>query len=290
MTRSPAAHEQTARHPAPAVRVVSAFGALMLLVLGLAAACTSPTPSDEPLPTLISDLDAVATAQLMTQNAPPPRFREQIALPTFEEGLDLLSGWQYTVIAEFEGTFAGTSRPATATTTARVAFHQLTSARRVVLTAEGSLLTEGTPVSTEAVRMGRDVYLVSGGQCSVVTDTDAAAVVDAGVGLLVGGVSRAVPEGIVGVINGESVYRYAFTQDALQLASIAPRDGGSVRLVSSELWFSAERAAVIRLYMTLQVENAAVFGSQLPVTGQVILRFDVTDVGIDPNISVPFGC
>lgn len=272
------------------LRSAGGVGLALLLLLGLAAACTPPAPSDEPLPTLINDLDAFATAQVKTQNAPPPRFRDRISLPTFEFGLESLQGWRYTVIAEFEGVFAGTSRPATATTTAQVAFHQLTSARRVVLGAEGSLLTEGEPVSTEAVRIGRDVYLVADGQCSIVTDTDAAAVVDAGVGLLIGGVTEAVPEGITGVINGESVYRYAFTQAALQLASIAPKDGGSVRLINSELWFSADRAAVIRLYLTLEVENATVFGSQLPVTGQVILRYDLTDVGLDPNISVPFGC
>ena len=192
--------------------------------------------------------------------------------------------------AEFEGVFSGTSRPATATTTAQVAYHQLTSARRVVLTAAGSLLTEDTPVTSEAVRIGRDVYLVIEGQCSTVTDTDGAAVVDAGANLLIGGLAEAVPTGITGVINGEAVYRYAFEPEALRLASISVGGDGSIQVTNSELWFSAERAAVVRLYLTLDVENTTVFGSQLPVTGQVIIRYDLTDVGFDPNISVPFGC
>jgi hypothetical protein len=102
--------------------------------------------------------------------------------------------------------------------------------------------------------------------------------------------TEAVPAGITGVINGESVYRYTFEPDALRLASIEAQGDGSVQVVNSELWFSAERAAVVRLYLTLDVENAAIFGSQLPVTGQVIIRYDLTDVGSDPNISVPFGC
>src|SRR5690606_14964244 len=111
-----------------------------------------------------------------------------------------------------------------------------TSARRVVLTAEGSLLTEDAPVSSEAVRIGRDVYLVSEGQCSTVTDTDAAAVVDAGANLLIGALAEAVPVGITGVINGESVYRYSFEPDALRLASIQVQGDGSVQVVNSELW------------------------------------------------------
>ena len=261
-----------------------------LCAFGLIAGCETFTPTDQPLPTIINDLDAAATAQVMTQNAPPPRFRERIALPTFESGLDALPGWQYTVIAEFEGVFSGTSRPATATTAAQVAYHQLTSARRVTLSAEGSLLTEDALVSSEAVRIGRDVYLVSEGQCSTVTDTDAAAVVDAGANLLIGGLAEAIPAGITGVINGESVYRYTFEPGALRLASIEAQGDGRVEVVNSELWFSAERAAVVRLYLTLDVENATIFGSQLPVTGQVIIRYDLTDVGSDPNISVPFGC
>lgn len=276
--------------PNNAARRRASFVLAVLLLIALAAAC-EPTVSDNgPLPTIISDLDAAATASIMTQNAPPPRFRERVNLREIEGGLDLLTGWRYTVTAEFEGVFSGTSRPALATTTADVAFHQLTSARRVQLTADGSLLTDGDAVTTEAVRIGSDIYLNSGGQCSLVTDTDAAAVVDAGANLLIGGIDEAVPVGVTGVINGENVYRYQFAADALNLASVSPQEGGSVALVSSELWFSAERAAVVRLYLTLEVENATVFGSQLPVTGRVILRYDLTDVGEDPNITVPFGC
>jgi hypothetical protein len=262
----------------------------VLLLAALAAACESTAPNDRPLPTIISDLDAAATASVMTQNAPPPRFRDGVSLARIENGLDLLPGWRYTVTVEFEGVFAGTSRPALATTTAEVAYHQLTSARRVELTADGSLLTDGEAVTTEAVRIGSDVYLNTSGQCSTVTDTEAAAVADTGADLLIGGIDRAMPTGTVGVINGEAVYRYSFAPDALRLASVAAQENGTVTLVNAELWFSAERAAVVRLYMTLDVENATVFGSQLPVTGRVIMRYDLTDVGDDPNISVPFGC
>lgn len=278
--------------PHPRFRFAAARRCMMLcgvLVIGVLAGCVERVPDNAPLPTQMNDLDAAATAQALTQNAPPPRY-QRLSLPSFEAGLDMLDGWRYTVTATFEGSFTGTSRPATAETTAQVAYHLLTSARRVVLSAEGALLTDGERVETEAVRIGSDVYLLNDGQCSVVTDTDAATVVDAGVGLLIGGISDATPTGAVGVINGEHVYRYQFAPDALQLASIAPRDGGRMSIVNSELWFSAERAAVVRLYMTLDVENATVFGSQLPVTGQVILRYDLMDVGLDPNITVPFGC
>ena len=48
--------------------------------------------------------------------------------------------------------------------------------------------------------------------------------------------------------------------------------------------------AVVRFYVNLDVENAFIFDRQLPVTGQVILRYDLYDIGVVPNITVPFGC
>lgn len=258
-------------------------------VAGLFAGCGTPASQDGPLPTTIVDLNAAATAMVMTQNAPPGPFNESIAFESLEDGLRELDGWTYTAVAEFEGTFTGTSRPANATTTATVAYHLLTSARRVEISAEGSLLAEGDPVLTEAVRIGRDVYLTVEGQCSVVTGTDAAVVADAGVTQLIGGLSRAVPVGQTGVINGESVYRYTFDADALELAAVTG-EAAVVSIASAELWFSAEHGVVIRLYLVLDVDNAVLFGSSAPVSGRLVIRYDLTDVGVDPNITVPFGC
>lgn len=267
-----------------------AVGLLMLALVGVLIGCR-PDTSNDPLPTAITNLDAAATAIVLTENAPPQPYRERLRLESFEDGLDRLEGWRYTVSAEFTGNFTGTSRAVEGRTTADVSYHQRTSARRVELRAEGNLLApDGGVVETEAVKIGADVYLRSGNGCSIVTDTDAAAVVSAGVGQLIGGVREAVPSGTKGVINGETVYRYAFLQDALQLAAVQARDGGRVSLMSQELWFSADKGALIRLYLTFDVDNVSAFGSQLPVTGSIILRYDLTDLGLDPNISVPFGC
>ena len=272
------------------MRRIVATALLMMVLAALVAACNSST-SDDPLPTAITDINAAATAIVLTENAPPQPYREKIRLDSFEDGLDRLEGWRYVVSAEFTGTFTGTSRTAEGRTTAAVSYHQRTSARRVELLAEGGLLTQnGESLATEAVRIGQDVYLRTANGCSIVTGTDSASVVDAGVGQLIGGVREAVPSGVKGVINGEAVYRYAFLQDALYLSSVQPRDGGRVSLMSQELWFSADKGGLIRLYLTFDVDNVSVFGSQLPVTGQVILRYDLSDLGQNPNISIPFGC
>jgi hypothetical protein len=46
----------------------------------------------------------------------------------------------------------------------------------------------------------------------------------------------------------------------------------------------------MRYYLTMDVENVTLFSSTLPVTGTLTLQYDLYDVGIVPNISVPFGC
>lgn len=263
-------------------------GLVVALCLTLAA-CTPPA-ADGPLPTAITDLDAAATAIVLTENAPPQPYRERISLPSFEDGLEFAEGWNYTVSAEFTGNYTGTSRAITSSTTAEVAYHQRTTSRRIELRAEGPLFTPGEPVVTEAVRIGQDVYVSSANTCRRADDPETAAVVEAGVGQIIGGVREAVPTGVRGTINGEPVYRYAFLQDALMLASIQPRDGGRASLMSQELWFSADKGALIRLYLTFDVDNVSLFGSQLPVTGQLILRYDLFDLGQAPNISIPFGC
>lgn len=267
-------------------RLVFLLGALCL-----SAACTPRGLTPDDLPTPIIDLDALATAQMMTQNAPPPRFREGIRFPRLDDNLDALDNWRAVISLDFDGVFAGTPRPARGRTTAEIWYNQLGNQRRVVLQTEGELLVTGQRQQLEGVRLGNDTYLVQDATCRETTDTAAAAVADLGAGTLIGGVTSAVPVGMRGRINGEEVYRYAFLQDALALTpSVQARDGGRVTFINGELWFSADHNAVVRFYLTLDVDNATVFGSQLPVSGQVVIRYDLHDIGINPNISVPFGC
>jgi hypothetical protein len=261
-----------------------------IMLAALLAGCAPTADPNAPLPTAITDLDALATAVMLTQNAPPLPYRERISLASFEDGLERLLGWHYTVSAEFSGLYAGTNRAVESLTTVEVTYNQQTSARRVKLRAEGQLLTQGEPIETEAVQIGQDVYVRSANGCIIATGTETAAVVSAGVGQLIGGVREAVPTGTRGVINGETVYRYAFLQDALILPALSVRDGGRISLLSQELWFSADKGALIRLYLTFALENVSIFGAALPVSGQIVLRYDLTDLGQPQNISIPYGC
>lgn len=257
---------------------------LMLMVTACEPRQLTPVP-----PPTVADVEALGTAIVLTQNAPPPPYNVEIRFPQIDDHLQALAGWRYEVRLEFNGVFARTTRPAQATASAEVQFNQLGSARRVVLNTSGELIGQTENNAYEAVRLGPDAFLVREQICQSGTDS-AALAADLRAGTLIGGVERAVPVGRQAVINAQPVFAYAVTQDDLVLPSIRLGDGGSVTMASSELWFSAQHNAVIRFWVNLDVRNAFIFDRQLPVDGAVIIRYDLYDIGVAYNINVPFGC
>jgi hypothetical protein len=235
-------------------------------------------------------VNELATAQVLTENAPPAGFREPLAFPAIDQGLEELSGWRYLVQMEFEGAFARTSRPAQVSTSAEVWFNQIASSRRVVFETSGSLTDDEEGSTYEAVRMGPDAFLVRENTCLSNAGESAETAADLSAGTLIGGVFRAVSAARMAVINGQQAWHYDFTTADLNLPNIVLADGGQVTATGGELWVAPEHGVAVRFYINLDVENARVFGNQLPVTGQVIMRYDLFDIGIVPNISVPFGC
>ena len=73
-------------------------GLILLAVLGLTA-CNrlGETPPPTPL-----DVDSLATAIMLTRNAPPEGF-EQMTLAQIDQGLSDLEGYHYTLELRFEG-------------------------------------------------------------------------------------------------------------------------------------------------------------------------------------------
>lgn len=267
------------------------FKTLMMigLLAGLLAGCNSQRGQDiNTIPTL-AEFDPLATAQYLTQNAPPPEFRGAVAFPEVDDNLNLLSGWRYLVQLEFDGVFAGTSDETSANATAEVWFNQLASSRRVLVTTSGQLLGRENN-AFEAVKLGPDAFLVRDSVCLGSAGDDAASAANLRAGLLVGGVKIASPTGLRATINGQDAWQYRFTATDLNLPAINLADEGLVTMSGGELWVAPEHNAVIRFYVNLDVNNAVIFDRQLPVSGQILLRYDLFDISVVPNITVPFGC
>jgi|FLYN01.1.fsa_nt_gi hypothetical protein len=261
-----------------------------ILLLLLLANCTTRRGQQlDDLPTQAT-IDDLATATYLTENAPPEGFRGEVSFPEVDAGLNQLPGWRYVVYLEFNGAFARTPRETEATASAEVWFNQLGTARRVVVSTSGELIGREEDTQYEAVRLGPDAFLVRDNICLGNAGPDAQTAADLRAGQLVGGVNRATPTGLRATLNGEEAWQYAFTASDLNLPAIRLSDEGQLTLNGGEIWVAPEHNAVVRFYVNLEVTNAIIFDRQLPVTGQVIIRYDLYDIGVVPNITVPFGC
>lgn len=258
----------------------------VLICVGWLSACAAPQPV---LPTVAVPGQA-ATQAIQTENAPPVGYNT-LAIPRIDANLNQLLGWRYEMSLAFEGVFARTTREVQARTDATVWYNQIASARRVLADVENGLEDDFTPTQYEAVRLGPDAFLVRDETCLSNAGEDAQVAADLSAGTLLGGLNNATVTLEKAIINGEEVWRYDFSQADLVLPNVG-LSGESARInaMRGELWFAPEHDVVIRYYLTLDIENGSVFQSALPVTGQVILRYDVFDIGVAPNLNVPYGC
>lgn len=264
---------------------------LALLLLMSAAACSR---ADAVFPTPM-DINVRATEIVLTENAPPAGF-DTVSFETIDANLTRLPGWYYEASLSFNGVFARTPRATEARTELAVWYNQVANARRVVANVSGDLLGEldaeaqAPAINYEAVRLGPDVFLVRDGLCLTGPDSDIVAAADLSAGSLLGGVEQGRSMARRSTINGAQVWRYDFTLDDMRLPGISLGETGRILNMAGELWVSPQHEAVIRYYVNMEVDNAFVLGSDLPVTGTVALRYDLYEVGQVPNISVPFGC
>jgi hypothetical protein len=274
--------------PLPTARQFLQHVPVLLAVLILLTACSGQRGQQiSDIPTQAA-FDSLATAQYLTANAPPPDFRESVSFPQIDANLNQLSGGHYLVQLEFDGVFARTPRQTSAHASAEVWFNQVGSARRVVVQITGEMLGREDK-NFEAVRLGPDPFLVQDNQCLTEGD-DAETASNLSAGMLVGGVSNARPTGLRATVNGQDSWQYTFTTADLNLPAIHLSDEGMLSVTSGELWVAPVENAAVRFYVNLDVTNAIIFDRQLPVTGQVIIRYDLYDAGKTTNITVPFGC
>jgi hypothetical protein len=170
-----------------------------------------------------------------------------------------------------------------------VTFNQIGSARRVVTTIDDDLEEASDPLQYEGVRLGPDTFLVRNSTC-VRGGEQAELLADLSAGDLLGGVRSARTAAQIATINGEQVWKYDFTFDDMALPNVRFNSESIVRSLSGELWVAPQHNAVVRYYITMEVENVGIFQQTLPVSGVLALRYDLYEVGTVPNIAVPFGC
>ncbi|MEM6530542.1 MAG: hypothetical protein AAF653_19750 [Chloroflexota bacterium] len=269
---------------------VGVFLTLAALVMVIVAGCRGRGITPDDIPTLIPSIEDYATSEFMTENAPPPGFRDAVAFPQVDENLRELEGWRYVMLLEFEGVFSQTNRPTVARAEATVWYNQLGSARRVLVESSGDLLQRPEGELFEAVSLGPDAFLVRNQNCLANAEEDARTAASIAAGELLGGVRRGLPTGQRAIINNVESWRYDFAVEDMNLPAVRFAEDTTISDLSAELWVAPEFNAVSRYWVTLQLNNGRLLSNDLPVVGELRLRFDLYDVGDIPNISVPFGC
>ncbi|MFC1959859.1 hypothetical protein ACFLYO_04035 [Chloroflexota bacterium] len=258
---------------------------LILVMTLLLSACDGLGQTPPPPP---YSIESLGTAVVLTENAPPTGY-DAVAFPLVDAGLSALPGYHYVLSLRFEGNFDDDRTATTGHIQAEVWWDSIAPARRVLLDAGGDAFTMEAR-QFEAVRMGEDYYLVNAeGLClsNVAETARGVALLDAG--SLIGGVAEAPYSGTQAVLNSVQAFRYDVSSAAATLPLIQADDASTVEL-TGELWVAPENAAVVRYYANVDVSRVRLFESDRSVSGQLFLRYDVYDVGVVPNISIPYGC
>ncbi|MFW5748556.1 MAG: hypothetical protein ACOCYT_02960 [Chloroflexota bacterium] len=268
---------------------------LLFIMLAVLAGCSERGLTPDDLPTRVPSVSAFATSEYLTAVAPPDGMRESVSFPNVDDNLVFLPNWRAEASFSFDGVFARTTRQVDVETSLTVWYNQLGNQRRVVIDGGGELFGDTETPRREAVRLGQDTFLLIDDACLGDADGDAATLADLRLGDIIGGVTFATPAGEQRVLHGRDVWRFSFDTANIQLPLLRLGDEGRITGMQSELWVARvepDQNVVIRYYVNLEVENVVLrlFDSSLPLTGQLNLRYDLYDIGINPNITQPFGC
>ena len=260
---------------------------LWLLTTILMLAGCNQAGNSNVLPTLANP-EAIATGLVLTENAPPAGF-ETVSFPAIDDNLTDLPGWRYEMFFSFDGVFARTPRTTGASTQATVTYNQVASAQRVQANIDVDLEDTAEAILFEGVRLGPDAFLVRDGRCTGNTP-EAELLADLSAEGILGGVQEAVSVARRELINGEEVWLYSFLLEDMVIPNVSVGETGRILSMIGELWVAPEHNVVVRYNVTMEVENATIFDQTLPISGTISMQYNLFDIGVVPNISVPNGC
>jgi len=266
----------------------------LILVMSLSA-CRGRGQTPDDIATRIPSIEVLATTDYLTAIAPPEGMRALVSFPTIDENLVFVSNWRAEASFRFDGVFARTPRAISAETTMTVWYNRLGNRRRVQLQGGGELFGDEETPNREAVRIGGNTFLIIDGLCLGDARGDAATLADLPIGEVIGGVDAATPAGEKRVLHGQDVWRYAFAPEDVVLPLVDLGEDGSITDIQGELWVTQvedTQAVPVRYYANLEVDNVRLrlFDTSLPLTGTLQIRYDLYDIGVDPNITTPNGC
>lgn len=258
------------------------LGLVLLLAL---SACDIGGNDDIVVPT-IADVESAATASVQTQNAPPAGFQE-VNYPQIDQGLDQLSFSRFEIDVTFDGIYADTGEETAGEMHLEALSNQLSVARWVDIEFNGEVFSGGATNLT-AVRLSNNYYMINPNGVCITETSQIQEIANLDAGQIVGGVELAGPTSRRGEINGYPAWQYGFGPEALVEPQI--QTTVSLDILTGELWVAPDFQIVVRYIVEMNVENAQLLFGNRPVTGRLRYEYNVYDINLEQNISIPNGC
>lgn len=259
---------------------------IAMIVLSMVACTTDDVTVPERLPTQ-ADPNAVGTAIIKTQNAPPPGF-ETVGYNPVDFNREALPGSFFEVTVNFEGQYTDTGESATGALTMQVWENGVLRTRRVTLRFLGEALS-GTVSRVEAVRFENDYYILDESGICTKNDQVAEDIATLTAGRVVGGFTLALPTGRLDTINGLIGYQYQFAREDV-VVGIFPTAPSVAEVISGEVWVNPDNDVVTRFGVVLNVHNARILFGEQPVTGTLRYEYNLLGIDLADPIALPNGC
>jgi hypothetical protein len=267
----------------------------MILLLAISACDFLDGDTDGPTPTP-ADVESLITADFMATNAPPEGFGI-VAYPAVDADLDKVVYAHALINFTFDGSPSEDSTGQTSNTNMRMEIwkNEFNEARQVSISFSGNAaLLAGGSGNLDAVRLGNNYYMINPNGVCVTgeEDEDVIQIANLTAGEVIGGFEAASFTGQRETINGYEAWQYGFTPDDLVLPRINTtlNERSVVEILRGEVWVAPEYGIVVRYVVEMNVHQVGLLFSNTPVTGRLRYQYDVFDIGVVPNISIPNGC
>lgn len=258
---------------------------LLAFTLGLSA-CRD---NDQPVPTQAS-VEGFQTAEFLTANAPPTGF-DEVSFALIDANLENIPYARYLVNVSFDGVYSDTRAPVQSNMRMEVWKNDLDAARHVILRFSDDGVLSGAGGNIDAVRISNTYFMLNPNGVCETGEATVAPLANLTAGQVIGGVSTAGPTWRREVINEQQAWQYGFAptdisfpafQTTVQTSALDP--------IGGEMWVAPQFGVVVRYTVELNVHRVILLFGNREVTGRVRYQYDVYDIGVEPNISVPNGC
>lgn len=265
---------------------------LLISVMLLAACDRLLGDEDIVLPTQASlDFDQYQTAIVFTQNAPPTGF-ETVAFPQIDDNLitTVYSRFEINLYLE-NGYYSDTGEPVgQGYMRLRVWNDEFNVARHLQMEFLGDVFA-GSSSNLDIVRISNDYYMVDVNGVCITDPSVIAEIANLNAGQLIGGFEFAQPTGRQDTVNGIEVWQYGFDPQYVNRPAVELlADTSAVDLLTGEVWVSPQYNVVVRYGIEMNVHRVRLLFGDREVTGRLRFQYDVFDIGVPPNISIPNGC